>query len=257
MERVPLSLCKSRSTDHGPFDIIGDIHGCFVELSELLGALGYAVGAGGSVTPPEGRKALFLGNLADRGPSSPDVLRLVMRMVGEDKALCAPGNHDVKLMKKLWGRDVRVAHGPAETLAQLDGESPRFREQVATFIGGLSSYYLLDGGKLVIAHAGMREELQGRDSAKARNFALYGAPTGETDELGRPVRESWAADYRGAATVVYGHTPVAEPEWLNHTLNIDTGCVYGGRLTALRYPENELLSAPARKVYYDPGKPLG
>ena len=89
-----------------------------------------------------------------------------------------------------------------------------------------------------------------------RSFALYGETTGETDEFGLPIRYSWAAEYRGKAMVVYGHTPVPEPTWLNHTINIDTGCVYGGRLTALRYPEKELVSVPAAQTYYVAVKPF-
>ncbi len=115
---------------------------------------------------------------------------------------------------------------------------------------------MLDDGKLVVAHAGMKEEMQGRGSGKVREFALYGETTGETDEFGLPVRLNWAAEYRGKAMVVYGHTPVAEPEWLNRTINIDTGCVFGGKLTALRYPEKEIVSVPARLTYYEPIRPF-
>jgi protein phosphatase len=115
---------------------------------------------------------------------------------------------------------------------------------------------VLDSGKLVVAHAGLREELQGRTSGAVREFALYGETTGETDEFGLPVRYNWAADYRGRAMVVYGHTPVPQPEWLNNTINIDTGCVFGGRLTALRYPERELVSVPAAREYATPARPL-
>ena len=97
--------------------------------------------------------------------------------------------------------------------------------------------------------------MQGRTSGRVREFALYGETTGETDEFGLPVRLNWAAEYRGRAMVVYGHTPVPEPEWLNHTVNIDTGCVFGGKLTALRYPERELVSVPARRVYCEPVRP--
>src|SRR3712207_7321069 len=95
----------------------------------------------------------------------------------------------------------------------------------------------------------MKEDLQGRESRKVRDFALYGETTGEVDEFGLPVRLNWAAGYRGSPLVVYGHTPVAEPAWLNNTVNIDTGCIFGGWLTALRYPEREIVSVPARRVY--------
>ena len=248
-------LYNNKKTEIGPFDIIGDVHGCFEELTALLTALGYAVN-GHAVTPPDGRKAVFLGDLGDRGPRTPDVLRLVMDMVNAGTALCVPGNHDVKLLRKLRGKDVQITHGLAETLAQLEGEPPEFIGAVRTFLDGLISHYVLDGGKLVVAHAGMKAEMAGRGSGKVREFALYGETTGETDEFGLPIRYNWAAEYRGQATVVYGHTPVPTPEWLNHTINIDTGCVFGGKLTALRWPERELVSVPASETYSEPARPF-
>ena len=249
-------LWTDRRDMHGPFDIIGDVHGCYDELVELLQRLGYQPNDAAGYAHPEGRMAVFLGDLVDRGPKTPDVLRLVMDMVAAGSALAVPGNHDVKLVKKLRGRDVQVAHGLAETLAQLEAEPPAFHAEVATFLDKLISHYVLDDGRLVVAHAGLRQELQGRASARVRDFALYGETTGETDEFGLPVRANWAAEYRGRATVVYGHTPVPTPEWLNHTINIDTGCVFGGHLTALRYPERELVSVAARRVYVEPVRPL-
>ena len=258
IERQP--LWNNRKHEHGPFDIIGDVHGCLDELVQLLERLGYTVteGADGlAARHPEGRKAIFLGDLVDRGPNTPGVLRLVMNMIAAGQALCVPGNHDVKLMRKLKGRDVRITHGLAESLAQLDREPPEFVSAVARFIDTLVSHYVFDDGHLVVAHAGLREEMQGRGSGKVRDFALFGETTGETDEFGLPVRYNWAADYRGRAMVVYGHTPVVEPEWVNRTINVDTGCVFGGRLTALRYPEREMVSVPAARMYYAPAKPLG
>ena len=159
-------------------------------------------------------------------------------------------------MRKLRGRDVQITHGLAESLQQLENEPPEFKEQVADFVDSLVSHYVLDDGRLVVAHAGLKEELQGRGSGKVRDFALYGETTGETDEFGLPVRYNWAAEYRGRAVVVYGHTPVPEPEWLNGTICIDTGCVFGGKLTALRYPEKELVSVTALRTYYESSKPF-
>ena len=262
LDRQP--LWTNLRDEHGPFDIIGDIHGCYDELMALLNQLGYhqstVEGAVGShppsVRPPDGRKAVFLGDLVDRGPNNGAVLRLVMGMVNAGCALCIPGNHDVKLLRALQGRNVQRTHGLAETMAELEQESPEFRAEVEAFIDGLISHYVLDDGKLVVAHAGMKEALQGRASGAVRDFALYGDTTGETDEFGLPVRQNWAEAYRGRATVVYGHTPVLEAEWLNRTINIDTGCVFGGKLTALRYPERELVSVPAGKTYYESPKPL-
>ena len=248
-------LWNNRMDEHGPFDIIGDIHGCFDELSLLLQELGYQVD-GTSVTPPDGRKAVFVGDLCDRGNNTPDVFRLVMGMVANETAICVPGNHDVKLKKALDGRNVQLKHGLAESMQQLEAESEEFRQEVRDFIDGLVSHYLMDEGNLVVAHAGMREDLMGRASGKVREFALYGETTGETDEFGLPVRHNWAADYRGRATVVYGHTPVPEAEWLNGTINIDTGCVFGGKLTALRYPEREVVSVDALMQYAKPARPF-
>jgi protein phosphatase len=192
---------------------------------------------------------VFVGDLVDRGPRVADVLKLVHGDGGGGSALCVPGNHDVKLVKKLRGRNVQRHARPGRVAGQLEGETrAEFREKVAEFLDGLVSHYVLDDGKLVVAHAGMKEEMQGRGSGAVRDFALYGETTGETDEFGLPVRYNWAAEYRGPAMVVYGHTPVPEPEWLNRTINIDTGCVFGGKLTALRYPERELVSVPAART---------
>jgi protein phosphatase len=254
IERQP--LWNNRKFDHGPFDIIGDIHGCFDELHALLQTLGYEITPTLEGRHPEGRKVVFLGDLVDRGPKVPEVLKLVMNMTQSGHALAVPGNHDTKLMRKLRGRDVQITHGLAESLKQLEEEPAELREHVADFIDSLVSHYVLDDGRLVVAHAGLKEELQGRGSGKVRDFALYGETTGETDEFGLPVRYNWAAEYRGRAAVVYGHTPVPEPQWLNNTICIDTGCVFGGKLTALRYPEKELVSVPAQQTYYEPSKPF-
>jgi protein phosphatase len=248
---------NNRRDDHGPFDLIGDVHGCFDELGQLLEQLGYDVADdGSSATHPESRQAVFLGDLVDRGPKTPAVLRLVMGMVRDGSALCIPGNHEVKLLRAMQGKNVTASHGLAESLAQLALEPEHFRNEVVHFLDGLIGHYVLDDGQLVVAHAGLPESMQGRQSGAVRAFALYGDTSGETDEFGLPVRYPWANDYRGEATVVYGHTPVPEAVWVNKTICLDTGCVFGGRLTALRYPERELVSVPANEVYYEPARPL-
>jgi protein phosphatase len=251
VERQPL-WCD-RKSDQGPFDIIGDIHGCRIELDALLAKLGYDPA---TRRHPDGRKVVFLGDLVDRGPDIPGVLRIAMEMVVAGNAICVPGNHEMKLLRKLRGRDVQITHGLAESLEQLKREPAEFVEAATKFIDGLVSHYVLDGGRLVVAHAGMKASMQGRGSGKVREFALFGETTGETDEFGLPVRYNWAAEYRGSTHVVYGHTPVPEPEWLNRTINIDTGCVFGGKLTALRYPEKELVSIPAERTWCEPARPF-
>jgi polynucleotide kinase-phosphatase len=255
-------LFNDRRDETGPFDVIGDVHGCRAELETLLQQLGYVLARDADGRPvdaahPEGRKAVFVGDLVDRGPDSPGVLRLVMGMVAAGTAICVPGNHEQKLARKLNGRTVQLTHGLPETLVQLAAEPPAFTDQVRTFIDGLVSHYVLDEGRLVVAHAGLKEAYQGRASGRVRSFALYGETTGETDEYGLPVRYPWARDYRGAAAVVYGHTPTPKPEWINNTICLDTGCVFGGSLTALRWPSRELVSVPAAREYYAPIRPLG
>ena len=256
--RTPLYNDLRRET--GPFDVIGDVHGCRAELEELLGKLGYEIvrdeqgRAAGAHHP--GRRAVFVGDLVDRGPDTPGVLRLVMGMAAAGDALCVPGNHEDKLLKALRGRNVRISHGLAESLRQLEQEPEELRSRVVAFLDGLISHYVLDGGRLVVSHAGLIERYQGRASGRVRSFCLYGQTTGETDEFGLPVRYPWANEYRGKALVLYGHTPVPAPEWINNTLCLDTGCVFGGRLTALRYPERKIVSVPAAAVYYEPARPF-
>jgi protein phosphatase len=254
-------LLNDFTDDHGPFDVIGDVHGCRSELETLLTTLGYhlvrdADGRPVDADHPEGRKAVFVGDLVDRGPDSPGVLRLVMGMVDAGHARCVPGNHESKLVRALQGRSVQVSHGLAETLAQLAEQDAGFRTQAEKFCYDLVSHLVLDDGKLVIAHAGLKEAYHGRASGRVRSFALYGDTNGETDEYGLPVRLPWANDYRGRAMVLYGHTPTLEPEWVNNTMCLDTGCVFGGKLTALRYPSREVVSVPAEQVWYEPAKPF-
>ncbi|RKE19117.1 polynucleotide kinase-phosphatase [Streptomyces sp. TLI_171] len=245
----------------GPFDIVGDIHGCRSELETLLGRLGYATtrdeqGRAVDAAHPEGRTAVFVGDLVDRGPDTPGVLRLVMGMVAAGHALCVPGNHENKLGRWMGGRKVTVSHGLQESIDQLSGESEEFRAEVREFMRGLVSHYLLDGGALVVCHAGLPEKFHGRASGRVRSHALYGDTTGETDEYGLPVRYPWAEEYRGRALVVYGHTPVPVASFLNNTICLDTGCVFGGSLTALRYPEREVVSVPAEQEWYEPVRPM-
>jgi protein phosphatase len=251
---------KDYSHERGPFDVIGDIHGCRSELETLLTELGYTSVRDDLDRPVdahnEDRKAVFVGDLVDRGPDSPGVLRLVMGMVANGHALCVSGNHENKLVRALRGRNVQLTHGLAETLAQLERETLEFRNTTEQFCDDLDSHMVLDDGQLVIAHAGLKEVYHGRATSRARSFALYGDTTGETDEFGLPVCFPWVDDYRGSAMVLYGHTPTPGLEWVNNTLCLDTGCVFGGKLTALRYPERQLVSVPAETVWYEATKPF-
>ncbi|GLC28080.1 AAA family ATPase [Roseisolibacter agri] len=255
-------LPTDRRVERGPFDVIGDVHGCTDELEELLARLGYVHGehAGareaGGWRHPEGRRVVFVGDLVDRGPRVADALRIGMDMVRAGSAFMVPGNHDDKLLRKLEGRTVHVAHGLEETLAELAQAPPAFSAEVRAFLAGLPSHLVLDGGALVVAHGGLPQGLHGRDSRRVRDRALFGETTGVPDADGLPVRVDWAARYSGRALVVFGHTPVLEPRWRNETVDIDTGCVFGGALTALRWPERELVSVPARRAYAVPARAI-
>ncbi len=246
---------------HGPFDVIGDVHGCRSELETLLERLGYALVRDDAGRPvdavhPEGRTVVFLGDLVDRGPDTPGVLRLAMGMTAAGHALAVPGNHEHKLVRALDGRKVTVSHGLETSLAQLAEQGPELTAQVRAWADGLVSHLVLDDGRLVVAHAGLKEAYHGRASGRVRSFALYGDTTGETDEYGLPVRYPWADEYRGRAMVLYGHTPTPVPQWVNNTMCLDTGVVFGGHLTALRYPSKELVQVPAERVWYEPARPF-
>ncbi len=257
--REPLPFNKKH--EKGPFDIIGDVHGCFEELCELLQLLDWNI-IKDPVTEhfttfhPEGRKLIFVGDYTDRGPDSPQVLRLVMDMAAAGNAFCLPGNHDVKLQRWLEGRDVQVTHGLQDTINQLSKYPEAFKQELRDFVDGLVSHLIFDDGRLVVAHAGIKEKYISRTSGFVREFCLYGETTGETDEYGLPVRLNWATDYRGTSAIVYGHTPTLNAQWLNNTMCIDTGCVYGGKLTALRYPERKTVSVSAKRQYYAPSRPI-
>lgn len=255
VEIVRTKLWNDKKDEHGALDIIGDIHGCGQELRMLLDKLGY-VAQNGCYCHPEGRKVAFLGDFCDRGNENVNVLKLVMSMVKSGNAFAVAGNHDAKLVKYLKGKSVQLTHGLDKTVAELNAESEAFRTEVCEFLDGLISHYVLDDGKLVIAHAGVKQDYIGRGSGRVREFCLYGETTGETDAYGLPVRLNWASDYRGRATIVYGHVAQKEVQSLNGTHCIDTGCVFGGKLTAYRYPENEFVSIDALQKYCEPAKPL-
>jgi Calcineurin-like phosphoesterase len=248
----------------GPFDIIGDVHGCADELVELLGKLGYSVRFAGrgedrhAVTAaPSGRIAIFVGDFVDRGPNSPDVLRVIMAMVNARQALAVEGNHDVKFLRWLSGRQSSLTHGLERTVAQFKTEAPRFHDTVKSFLGNLPSHLWLEGGQLAIAHAGVLDSMLGRESGDVRHFCLYGDTASKSGKDGLPMRYHWAARYSGETAVVYGHTPVAEADWVNNTLCIDTGCCFGGKLTALRWPERTTVSVQAADTYTQLLRPFG
>ena len=253
LDLVPLPC--DRAEERGPFDIVGDVHGCASELGSLLHRLGYRrASRRRPFLHPGGRRVVLVGDLVDRGPGIVESAGLAMDMVAAGSALCVAGNHELSLAARLRGKDSSLSPGTRRSLQQIQAlPAPARRSFVRRFlefVAHLPSHLVLDGGRLAVAHAGIKSEQIGRDSAEIRRFASHGDTTGEVDHYGLPVRVKWAAAYRGRALVVYGHTPVVDIEWVNNTVNIDTGCVYGGSLTALRYPERLVLSVAADKAHY-------
>ncbi|MFD1205998.1 MULTISPECIES: bis(5'-nucleosyl)-tetraphosphatase PrpE [Sporosarcina] len=235
------------------FDIIGDIHGCYDELMELIQKLGYTFDSGLPVHQ-EGRQLAFVGDAMDRGPASLPTLQFLFALQDARKLIYSPGNHCNKLYRFALGNTVQQKHGLETTTAELYKLSPheqsRFLQRYKAFYEALPLYETLDGGKLIIAHAGIPEQFIGKPfSKKVKTFVLYGDITGETLPDGRPVRRDWAKSYNGEAMIVYGHTPVKEVRFVNNSVNIDTGCVFGGKLSAVRYPSMEIVSVPSKQPY--------
>jgi protein phosphatase len=245
--------------DRPPFDIIGDIHGCIDELRRLLDQLGYIPCEAG-YRHPAGRRVVFVGDLVDRGPASLQVVAIVDAMRRAGTALAVLGNHDLKFLRWLRGEHVRMAYGLALTVNELltvpEGERERLRPQLTAFFEGLPGYLLLDAGRLVVTHGALLDDMIGRWDAQVAAFCLYGEVEG-VNSRGKPMRHDWGAA-RGtrfpltdaSPAIVYGHNVVGAARWVNRTLDLDTGCVYGGRLTALRYPERELCSVRAQRAYF-------
>lgn len=227
------------------YDVVGDVHGCIDELRELLWALGYRV-RGTRVSPPEGRRLVFVGDLVDRGPGVAEVLELVMRGVEAGYAQSVMGNHDRRLAWALTGQPVKVSGSLVTSLTQLSRQSERFRQQAGEFLSALPPRLSLAGGELLVVHAG---DLPYAPEPERAEYNIAGRKTGRRDTLGLEERHDWVTPYRERALVVYGHTPTLQAQAQGRTLNLDTGCVYGGHLTALRFPEGELHSVPARRAY--------
>lgn len=229
-------------------DIIGDIHGCYAEFKALTEKLGY-VWNDDIPVHPENRKLAFVGDLTDRGPMSLKIIEVVTRLVKTEGAHYSPGNHCNKLYRFFLGNKVQVSHGLETTVAEYESlnnlEQRRIREMFMELYEKAPLYQVLDEGKLVVTHAGIREDYIGKKHSGVKTFVLYGDITGEKNPDGSPIRRDWAKHYKGKPFIVYGHTPVENVRWVGNTVNIDTGAVFGGKLTALRYPEKETVSVPS------------
>ncbi len=237
------------------YDIIGDIHGCYEELLKLFSKLGYHQQSQVYIHP-KGRKLAFVGDATDRGPQSLAVLRLLFALQDANQLIYSPGNHCNKLYRYFKGNKVQISHGLETTVLELSQLSEikrdQFRKRYIAFYEALPFYHQLENNQLIVSHAGIREDMIGKPICKNISvFLLYGDITGETLPDGRPLRRDWAKHYKGSAFIVYGHTPVKSPRFKHNTVNIDTGCVFGGKLSAIRYPEMEIVSVPSSQPYVE------
>ncbi len=239
------------------YAIIGDIHSCFTELINLTKKIvDYDKGLGS-------RQFVFVGDLVDRGPNSISVIREVKALVNSGQAIFTPGNHDNKFARYLKGNNIIISHGLDKTIEQWKKFSEMFPHLVnetknwfIDYVLGHKGYEVLDNGNLVVAHAGIKDEQIGKENKRVLSMCLYGDVTGNSsesvirDENGNPIRKDWAAERQvDHPLIVHGHTVVDEVSYKNGVYCIDTGCVYGNKLTALMYPEKDLLQVNALKTY--------
>lgn len=234
-------------------DVIGDVHGCLDELVELFHLLGYQKSKDIFIHP-RGRIPVFVGDITDRGPNSLAVIELVYTMVVKHQvARYVPGNHCNKLYRYFLGNNIQIRYGLETTvdeyLAYGQREQKKIRHQFMTLYEEAPLYLHLPEVDTIVAHAGIKEDYIGRTDKKVRSFVLYGDVTGATCEDGRPIRRDWAQDYQGDLWIVYGHTPVPDPRMIKNTINIDTGCVFGNKLTAFQMPEMETISVQSRQPF--------
>ncbi|MEQ6388294.1 bis(5'-nucleosyl)-tetraphosphatase PrpE [Bacillaceae bacterium S4-13-58] len=229
-------------------DIIGDVHGCYDELMDLFKKLGYSFED--HLPKHASRVPVFLGDLTDRGPKSIEVMRLVYKLViEENRGKYIPGNHCNKLYRFFLGNPVKQQHGLETTVAEWEELSPRdqkeVKEEFITLYETAPLYLQLPEVNAVVAHAGIKRDMIGKKGKRVETFVFYGDITGKTLPNGMPERLDWAEEDTGGDWIIYGHTPVREPRVIGKTMNIDTGCVFGGKLTAFQLPEENIVSVPS------------
>ncbi|MFZ5894374.1 MAG: metallophosphoesterase [Myxococcota bacterium] len=229
--------------------VIGDVHGCVVELNELLSKVGVA----------SGDQVVFVGDLVARGPDSRGVLRLV-RELG---AKAVRGNHEERL---LAARTATKRNEPWPKIGKAHAAlAKEFDEEEWQQLEALPLHLDLDAHALRVVHAGVDpakpwEQQDPWQVTHMRSLLEDGTPS---NRWGPP----WGAVYRGPPHIVFGHNAQRVPQIHAHATGIDTACVYGGELTALVLPggamvpsadvrRDALVSVPARAAYSDYGREL-
>ncbi|MFK9094820.1 polynucleotide kinase-phosphatase [Bacillus salipaludis] len=248
-------------------DFIGDIHGCYEEFIELLRKLGYMENVEGLFLHPEGRKILSLGDVMSRGPRSLETLQFFKKHVATGIAYMIDSNHGWKIARWLDGRKVNLAHGDERVEEEFVEYESRFgneaanrlKEELKDLLLAAKSHFIIkknDVRLAVAVHAGIRDHYIGKQSQRISDFCRYGDAEG-LDENGKPRRKDWTIDHKSSELIIWGHDPKPQPLLVNNTLNIDQGVVFGGRLTAYRYPEKQFVSVEAKQDYANvPDNPL-
>ncbi|MGW8957420.1 polynucleotide kinase-phosphatase [Paenibacillus sp. NPDC055715] len=240
-------------------DIIGDIHGCYREMMEVIDQLGYTEDAEGLYRHFDGRKLVSVGDVMSRGPESLQAMCFWKKQVDAGLAYMIDSNHGWKIGRYLDGRKVTLSHGDerfAMELTQYEHKAGKeaaeqLRSELRDFLLAAPSHLIFgrDGLRnVVVAHAGIKDHYIGKQSARISDYCRYG-DTEEQDANGKPIRKDWFVEHESGEIVVWGHDPRPQPTIVNQTVNIDQGVVFGGMLTAYRYPEKEFISVPAYENY--------
>lgn len=260
MRNKPDTRSNMLKADRG-VDMIGDVHACYSEFIQLITLLGYALDEKtGLYHHPRGRILLSLGDITSRGPNSLGMLDFFIRHIEQGLAEMVDSNHGWKIARWLDGRAVTLAHGDEKVAEEFEhyeqehgvGKADEFREKSRRLLFSAPSHMLLKrNGKVeaIAVHAGIRDDYIGRMSPAVQNFCRYGDVAGIGAD-GRPIRKDWTGERKtDHPLIVWGHDPRPQPERKNGTINIDQGCVFGGQLTAYRFPEDECVSVPAKENY--------
>lgn len=242
-------------------DIIGDIHACYEEFIELIEKLGYKKNKDDLYLHPQGRKILSLGDIMSRGPESLKTMMFFLNHIENGQAYMTDSNHGWKIARWLDGRKVQLKHGDEKVEEEFIKYEIQFgvvktnelKQKIKELLMKAPSHYILmENGvdTVVCTHAGIKDEYIGKETPKIKNFCRYGDVEG-MDETGKPIRKDWFSHHNNKLLIIWGHDPKPEPFVFNNTINIDQGVVFGGKLTAFRYPEREFIFLDATKDYSD------
>jgi hypothetical protein len=234
------------------YDVISDVHSCFIELTELLEKLGYQYESNKNVYihPESDRKVVFVGDLISRGPYHLATIFLIRSMINEGLALCVRGNHDDKIKRFAEGKAVILRHGDDKTAEAIENCNTITKQEIIDFFSRMPYYLQLDN-ELVVVHAAFRNKMLEFEpfAKRCRDWALYG-PVNKLMINGLPDRIDWAAERKvESPIIVCGHQVYNEPRYINGVWQIDTGCCFGGKLTSVSWPEQVITQVKAHGIY--------